>query len=202
MHPNSLSVGVTGGIGAGKSIVCSVFSILGVPVYDADIRARWLMENDPTLRQQIIEKFSKTAFIRGRINRNWLAGEVFSNTRLLKKLNTLVHPLVRVDFAEWERLHQESPYVIKEAALLIETGSHLVLDKIVLVTAPEKERINRILERDIHRNEEQIRDIIQKQLGDEEKERHADYVLKNDGSALLIPQILQLHALFCGGTQE
>ena len=202
MHPNSLSVGVTGGIGAGKSIVCSVFSILGVPVYDADIRARWLMENDPTLRQQIIEKFSKTAFIRGRINRNWLAGEVFSNTRLLKKLNTLVHPLVRVDFAEWERRHSESPYVIKEAALLIETGSHLVLDKIVLVTAPEKERINRILERDIHRNEEQIRDIIQKQLGDEEKERHADYVLKNDGSALLIPQILQLHALFCGDTQE
>ena len=202
MHPNSLSVGVTGGIGAGKSIVCSVFSILGVPVYDADIRARWLMENDPTLRQQIIEKFSKRAFIRGRINRNWLAGEVFSNTRLLKKLNTLVHPLVRVDFAEWERRHSESPYVIKEAALLIETGSHLVLDKIVLVTAPEKERINRILERDIHRNEEQIRDIIQKQLGDEEKERHADYVLKNDGSALLIPQILQLHALFCGGTQE
>ena len=198
MRTNSLSVGVTGGIGAGKSIVCVIFSIFGAPVYDADARARWLMENDPALRQQISETFGEKAFISGRLNRNWLAGEVFSNNSLLSKLNALVHPLVGSDFEEWESRHSAFPYVIKEAALLIETGSYNALDKIVLVTAPETVRINRILKRDPHRNEEQIRDIIQKQVRDEEKRKHADYLLRNDGSTLLIPQILQLHAMFIG----
>ena len=113
-----------------------------------------------------------------------------------------MHPRVGADFEAWKSRHSAFPYVIKEAALLIETGSYRVLDKIVLVTAPEKERINRVLERDIHRKKEQIWDIIQKQLRDKDKEKHADYVLKNDGSTLLIPQILQLHALFSAVAQS
>ncbi len=171
-------------------------------MYNADDRARWLMENDTRLQSQLIQTFGRQVFIGGSLNREWLAAEVFSNTDLLKKLDALVHPLVGADFAAWKSRHSSFPYVINEAALLIEAGSYRVLDKIVLVTAPEKERIKRVLERDIHRTKEQIRDIIQKQLRDKDKEKYADYVLKNDGSTLLIPQILQLHAMFSGESQS
>jgi dephospho-CoA kinase len=171
-------------------------------VYNADARARWLMENDPALKQDLLRAFGAKVFHGSRLNRTWLAAEVFSNAELLRKVNTLVHPRVAGDFKSWKNRHKASAYTIKEAALLIESGSYRTLDKIILVVAPEKVRIARVLERDPHRDAVQVRDIMQKQLPDREKEKYADYILRNDDSGLLIPQIIRLHTLFAEKGKE
>ncbi|MEQ9373548.1 MAG: dephospho-CoA kinase [Imperialibacter sp.] len=199
-----LLVGVTGGIGSGKSTVCKIFEVLGVPVYNSDNRAKALMVEDKELVEEIKAAFGEEAYLDNKnLNRNFLAKEVFSNPSKLETLNSLVHPAVGRDFAAWVAVQSSQPYVIKEAALLFETGSHNSLDSVVLVTAPEELRIIRVLARDPQRSEKQVRDIIGNQLKDEEKKKLADYVLNNNEQKLLVPEVVALHeALLTAATKK
>jgi dephospho-CoA kinase len=186
-------VGITGGIGSGKSTVAKIFSVLGIPVYFADDRAKWLMSHNSELKKSIEDNFGQESFsLSGELNRNYLAKNVFADEAKVKIINGLVHPAVKKDFEFWAAA-QNSPYVLKEAALLFETGSNKELDKVINVSSPLKIRVNRILMRDPHRDEQQINDIINKQLPDEEKNSRADYVIKNTDNKLLIPQVLAIH---------
>lgn len=189
-------IGVTGGMGAGKSIVCEVFKTLGVPVYNADDRAKWLMNNDEDLKADIIAEFSEDAYNAEGLDRQYLAKNVFHDQLRLNMLNNLVHPQVAYDYHEWVMSHQDIPYLIKEAALMFEGGSYRELDKIIVVTAPEEIRIDRILKRDPQRDEEQVKEIISKQIPVMEAVDRADFVIKNDGRSLVLPKVLELHQLF------
>lgn len=186
-------VGVTGGIGSGKSVVCRIFELLGVPVYDADARAKYLMTGDAELKKNIKKAFGEEAYLHnGELNRSFLAENVFSNPDKLQQLNHLVHPAVGRDFQQWSN-NQTAKYVVKEAALLVETGSYKTLDKLIVVTAPEKVRISRVLMRDEHRDLQQIRSIIQNQYPESEKAKCANYLVNNDESHLIFPQIFKIH---------
>ena len=191
---NPKRIGITGGIGSGKSTVCHIFKILGVPVYSADDRAKWLMAHDPSLRSQISEAFGSESYLAsGEVNRPYLSGKVFSDPVKIKKINSLVHPAVAKDFESWLK-EQTFPYVLKEAALIFETGSEKDLDHVINVSSPLKIRLSRVLMRDPHRDEAQINKIIDQQLPDEKKNELADFVIKNTDNKLLIPQVLQLHS--------
>lgn len=195
-----LLIGVTGGIGSGKSLVTKIFSSLKVPVYDADSRARILMNSDPFLKEQIKKEFGEKAYQEnGSINRDHLAATVFNNPEKLKKLNQLVHPRVQLDTEEWAKKNSDQKYLIKEAALLFESGSNKSLDKIIVVSASEEIRIQRVLVRDPKRTKEELTKIISNQMSEEKKIKLADFVIKNDDSELVIPQVLKLHERFIQG---
>ena len=188
-----LLVGITGGIGSGKSTVCKLFSLLGVPVYTADDRAKWLMNHDSPLKEKILEVFGSESYLsNGELNRAYLAASVFSNPEKVAALNTLVHPAVRKDFMDWVS-QQSAPYLIKEAALLFETGAAKELDCVINVSSPLRVRMARVLLRDPHRTEEQVNQIIDQQLPDEEKNERADFSIKNADNKLLLPQVIALH---------
>lgn len=194
-----LKIGVTGGIGAGKSIICRVFSILGVPVYDADMRARWIMDGDLMLHRELKKAFGQGIFIDGKPDRKILAGIVFNDPAALKRLNGIVHPAVRRDFIRWTGQQGESPYIVKEAAILFETGSYKELDTVILVTAPEEIRIKRVSERD-GEAEEAVRSRMASQWPDDRKSSLAGIILRNDNSKPLLPVILHLHEKFRSGS--
>lgn len=192
-----IQIGITGGIGSGKSLVCSIFKALEVPVYDADSRAKSVMTTDGILISQIKKEFGVLSYHEdGKLNREFLAEKVFKDPERLKILNNLVHPRVKIDYEHWLMQHQSQPYVVKEAALLFESSSYTLLDKIGVVYAQEALRIQRVLKRDTHRNKEQVKEIIRNQMNDEEKRKRADFVIINDESELVIPQVLQLHEQF------
>ncbi|OIN58667.1 dephospho-CoA kinase [Arsenicibacter rosenii] len=188
-----LQIGVTGGIGSGKSLVCRIFQAFGVPVYAADDRAKWLTQHDPILKADIIRLLGKEAYdVQGQYNRAFVASHVFHNPDLLRQLNGLIHPRVYADTLNWVQ-QQHYPYVIKEAALMKAAGDHNTLDKVVVVHAPEAVRIERIHRRDPHRSETEIRNIIARQISDEERFRIADFIVYNDEGQLLLPQLATLH---------
>ena len=194
-----LRIGITGGIGSGKSIASRLFHALGVPVYDADTRARWVMENDAALRDELRAAFGADTYdATGRLNRPALAGMVFNNPARLAQLNGLVHPHVGTDFERWATVQQQAghAYVLKEAALLFEAGSYKQLDRIITVFAPLAVRTARVLRRDPQRSAADVAAIMAKQLSEEEKMQRADYVLVNDDAQPLLPQVLALHAEF------
>ena len=149
----TLQIGITGGIGSGKSLVCRIFSRFGIPVYDADRRAKSLMTTDGILISQIMKEFGDLSYDeKGELNRTYIAAKVFSDEGQLGKLNSLVHPRVAVDYQNWLTEHKDACYVVKEAALLFEAGSNKLMDKVIVVTAPEELRIQRVLARDRHRS--------------------------------------------------
>ena len=188
-----LLVGITGGIGSGKSTVAKIFSILGIPIYFADDRAKWLMGNDEPLKIQLVQAFGTQSYdSEGELDRSYLAKTVFSDPEKVKIINSLVHPAVGKDFANWAST-QISPYVLKEAALIFEGGTNKALDYVINVSSPLKIRIARTLMRDPHRSEEQVNQIINQQLPDEQKNELADFVIKNTDNKLLIPQVLKIH---------
>ena len=192
-----VKIGVTGGIGAGKSVVCRIFAALGIPVYDADTHARHLLMSDPVLVRQVKANFGEESYkADGTLNRVYLANEVFQDEEKLTLLNGLVHPRVAIDFNKWLQLHQNVPYVIKEAALIFEAESYKNLNAVVTVSAPEELRIRRTIIRDEHRNRQQIEEIIRKQLPEEERLSRADYKITNDDKSLVVPQVLRLHKQF------
>ena len=194
-----LRIGITGGIGSGKSIASRLFHALGVPVYDADTRARWVMENNVELHQQLTAAFGPDTYdAAGRLNRPVLADTVFNNPVLLAQLNGLVHPHVGTDFERWAGVQAQAghPYVLKEAALLFEAGSYKQLDCIITVFAPLAVRVARVLRRDPHRSAADVLAIMARQLSEEEKMARADYVLTNDDVQPLLPQVLTLHTAF------
>lgn len=193
----TLQIGITGGIGSGKSLICKIFQCLGVPVYDADSRAKYVMTTDTILIQQIQKEFGNLSYNpKGVLNRKYLADTVFNDPEQLKKLNSLVHPRVALDYRNWAAAHSDARYIMKEAALLFESGSAIDLDKVIAVYAPESLRIQRVIKRDTHRTEEAVKGVIKNQMNEEEKRDKADYVIVNDDSTLVIPQVLQLHEQF------
>lgn len=186
-------IGLTGGIGSGKSTVAKIFEILGIPVYYADDRAKKLMNESLEIRAKIQDNFGEETYDdKGKLNREFLAKTIFSDPEKVKIINSIVHPVVGKDFEEWAD-QQSSPYVLKEAALIFESESHEKLDAVITVSSPIKIRINRILMRDPHRSSDQINQIIDQQLPDEIKNEKADYVIKNKDNVMLIPQVLSLH---------
>lgn len=192
-----LQIGITGGIGSGKSIVCRVFETLGAPVYYADERAKWLTEHDPILKADVMRVLGSQAYDSlGRYNRAWVASQVFAEPLLLGQLNAVIHPRVFADTALWVGQHADKPYVVKEAALMRAAGDGNTLDKVVVVTAPVALRIERIRLRDPHRSPAEIQHIIDRQVSDADRLQLADYVLYNDEEQLLLPQIVALHQQF------
>ncbi len=197
-----LKVGITGGIGSGKSLVCRMFSIFGVPIYDADSRAKYLMVNNDALIAQVKANFGASSYLEdGVLNRQYLAEKVFHDEAQLQKLNALVHPKVGEDYHNWQKEHQSLPYTIKEAALMIESGTYRNLDRLVTVSASVEERLRRVLARDPQRDREQVLAIMSKQLSEEERSAVADHILINDESRLLTEQVVYLHKVFSGGKQ-
>ncbi|NDK57275.1 dephospho-CoA kinase [Pontibacter fetidus] len=192
-----LKIGITGGIGVGKSVVCRMFALLGIPVYDADTRAKWVMRYDEALKQELTAAFGPEAYTPdGELNRIYLAQAAFHNPENLKLLNSLVHPHVGKDFTDWVESNQTAPYIVKEAALMYESEAWRQMDEIIAVFAPMEVRIKRLLQRDPHRTQQDIEAIISKQLKEEDKMARAQHVIYNDDQQLLIPQVLQLHEGF------
>ncbi len=187
-------VGITGGIGSGKSTVCKIFQALEIPIYDADTQAKILINTDAKVRQAITKLLGEEAYKNGDYNRKFVAKEVFSDPKKLAKINAIVHPAVANDFSDWSK-KQTSKYVLKEAALLFESGSYADLDSIITVTSPHDLRVKRVLNRDAHRSLEDVEAIINKQLPEEQKVALSDYVLVNDEQNLVIPQVLEIHQL-------
>lgn len=188
-----LKVGITGGIGTGKSVVCKVFESLGIKTYNADIRAKQLVLNHPPLKQAIIDQFGTEAYLaNGQYNRSYIAQIVFNDSQKLAQLNDLIHPVVFQDFEDWCKINQNEPYVIKEAALMIESGSHLKNDFNILVTAPHAIRLARVAARD-GLSAQQIEKIIANQLPESEKIAYANFIIQNDGAHSLIEQVFTIH---------
>lgn len=172
-----ICVGLTGGIGSGKSTVASYFAALGIPVYDSDTHAKALMQNDPSLRDQITQLLGPKAYNKEGLDRRWIASRVFSDPDLLKALNKRVHPAVRADFDRW-RTEQKAPYVLQEAAILIENGAYQYLDYTILVIAPQKVRIERVVARD-QVAPKQVQERMKQQWADADKIPLADFVIEN-----------------------
>lgn len=193
-----LLIGVTGGIGSGKTTVCRIFEAFGIPVYSADDRAKWLVDNDTILKADVTRLLGPEAYDEaGRYNRSWVAAQVFGHPELLQQLNALIHPRVYADTALWTQSHADKPYLIKEAALLRAAGTDgNNLDQLLVVQSPLPLRIQRIQKRDPHRTEQEIKNIINRQISDEERIEMADYVVFNNETQLLIPQVVRLHKIF------
>jgi len=191
MKNSPLRVGLTGGIGTGKSTVALIFKLLGIPVYDADSTAKKLMEEDENLIATIKEEFGDEIYFGSKLNRQLLADKAFNNEPLLAKLNAIVHPAVAEHFNRWTTQYS-SGYILKEAALLFETGSYKELDYVILVQSPLETRIEQIKKRDPQRSSEQILSIIERQIPVDEALELADFVINNDEAHMLIPQVLQL----------
>lgn len=185
-------VGITGGIGSGKTTICKIFELLDIPIYYADDRAKELMNSDPEVKKEIISEFGAQAFKGNSLNKPFLSNKVFNDSGEVKKLNAIVHPAVAKDFEQWVE-KQNTDYVLKEAALLIESGSYQNLDFLITVYSPKELRIKRIQQRDPFRSKEQIKGIISKQVTESKRQELADYIINNDEAELLIPQVLSLH---------
>ena len=198
-----LKVGITGGIGSGKTIVCRIFALLGVPVYDSDFRAKWVMQHDPWLRQELIKAFGESTYTTtGHLNRPYLANLVFKQPAKLTHLNSLVHPRVKDDFTTWVNNHQNQPYILKEAALMYESNAYKQVQKVITVSAPLAVRLARVLQRDPHRQAADVQAIIDKQLPEAERQQRADFIIYNDDEQAVIPQVLALHQKLLHISQE
>ncbi|MCC6461237.1 MAG: dephospho-CoA kinase [Saprospiraceae bacterium] len=196
----SWRVGITGGIGSGKSTVCRIFEALGVPVYDADYWARWLIVEDPAVRAAIVALFGPEAYLPdGSYHRAFVAGIVFQDPDKLAALNAAVHPVLEQHSRHWheEQARAGQAYTLKEAALLVESGSQRHLDALIVVTAPEALRVRRVMARD-GVSEEAVRARLRNQWPEAEKVKQADFVVVNDGTHLLIPQVWRVHQALLG----
>lgn len=184
-------LGITGGIGSGKSTVCRVFAMLGAPVFDADSRARAIMEENPEVARELKKYFGPAIYRGNKPDRKAIAGAVFKDPEKLKALNAIIHPVVKKSFERWCLLHQGQAYLIHEAAILIESGTHKLMDKNLLVKANKEIRTGRVMKRD-GRSREQIEQIMGQQLSDDEKALYCHYTICNDGQQAIIPQILNI----------
>ena len=189
-----LKVGITGGIGSGKSTVAKIFEVLGIPVYYADDAAKRLMNEDEMLKQQLQKLFGKETYIDGTLNRKYLSTLVFNNEEKLSLLNSIVHPATLQDSEKWMQ-RQNAQYAIKEAALIFESGAQKQLDYVIGVYAPAPLRIQRVMKRD-HVTREEVKARMEKQMDEAIKMRLCDYVITNDEQELVIPQVIKLHEAF------
>ena len=183
-----LIVGLTGGIGSGKSTVAKVFQSLGVPIFNSDLEAKYIINNDVEVIRAITLEFGNV-YENGKLNRIKMAEVVFNDKNALEKLNKIVHPKVAEYFENWVLANNDSSILIKEAAILIESGAYKKIDKIVLVTAPTTIRIQRVVNRD-NISKEKVKERMNAQLSDKEKPSYADFFIINDDIQLVIPQVL------------
>jgi dephospho-CoA kinase len=189
-----IRVGLTGGIGSGKSVVAKIFETLGIPVYYADDAAKRLMNTDKELKAVIIKNFGEASYTNGELNRKFIASIVFNDKKKLELLNSFTHPATILDAEEWMK-RQSSPYIIKEAALLFESGADKNLDHVIGVYAPLPLRIKRVLARD-HLTEDEIMKRINRQMDEAEKMKLCAFIITNDEEELVIPQVLELDKKF------
>ena len=188
----SIKVGITGGIGTGKSFVSKIFKSLNIPFYDADQEAKLVMVKDNRVREALVQAFGRDTYLEeGEVNRAYLSGMVFNDPQKLARLNSIVHPAVIQASVDWAN-RQTAPYILKEAALLYESGSYKNLDYTILVTAPEELRIERVMQRDKVEREDVLRRMA-RQMPEEEKLQYADFLIHNDGVLPLLPQVLAIH---------
>ena len=187
----TLKIGITGGIGSGKTIVCEIFKLLGIPVFQADFVAGKLINSDAVIRSELISRYGNDIYQTDRkVNREKLAGIIFNDDAELEKVNKIIHPVVRNEFMNWVK-NQEAEYVIHEAAILFESGFYKMMDAAILVTAPEEMRIERVIKRN-GLTRENVVSRIAKQWPDSEKRKFATFELINDNKSLLIPQIIEI----------
>ncbi len=186
-----LKAGITGGIGSGKSVVCQVFSTLGIPVFNADVAARYLMENDAALINAITQLLGHDVYSSGKLNREKVSAIIFKEPGKLQQLNALVHPATISYSRRWLE-NQTTPYVIKEAAIFFESGSNKDMDVMIGVYAPMELRIQRAINRGAL-SRGQVTAIIAKQMDENEKMKRCDYVIVNDDVKAVLPQVLQIH---------
>jgi dephospho-CoA kinase len=188
---SKFKLGVTGGIGSGKTSVCRVFEVLGVKVFSADRVAREIMETDKEIIASINSISGKELYSEGTLNRSELAHLIFNDNSLLKRVNSLVHPVVFKRFGEWT-LNQSSPYVIMEAAILFESGAAEFVDKVATVVAPVEQRMERVILRN-KLSVEQVNERMKNQLDDETRMKLSDYIIYNSENDMIIPEILKIH---------
>ena len=187
-----LTIGITGGIGSGKSTVCRIFRVLGAPVFQADLVARKLQDEDPVIRDRLIELFGHEIYTEnGLLNRKKLAEIIFSDQLLLEKVNNLIHPAVHRELKKWKEQMFKFPYVLYEAAILFETGNFRSFDYTILVVADQQERIARVMKRD-NLSAEAILLRMKNQMKDADKIILADFIIENNDNQLIIPQVLKL----------
>ena len=191
-----LSVGISGGIGSGKTLVCTIFQVLGISIYNSDLEAKKIMETNQQVKNEIINLLGEECYFNNKtLNRKFIAQKVFNQKDLLSKLNDIVHPAVRKDAEIWsKKITQNGGYYLRESAILFETGIYKQLNYNILVTAPQDLRIQRIKKRD-RLSDEDITLRMLNQWGDEQKLRLTDFVVINDGETFLIPQILKIHRI-------
>lgn len=194
----TIKIGITGGIGSGKSVVSRLLEIMGVPVYISDSEAKRLTQTDRTIREGLTGLLGEKVYAGGVLNKPLLASYLFGSPEHARQVNDIIHPRVKEDFRIWARRHADSRIVGIESAILIEAGFASEVDKIVLVYAPEEVRIRRAVARDAS-SREAIQRRIASQMSDEKKREQADFVIVNDGETPLIPQVLQLIASLTGG---
>jgi dephospho-CoA kinase len=184
-------VGLTGGIGSGKSTIAAMFRKLGVPVYNSDERAKLLMNTSKKIRKQLVELLGKKAFLDDKLNKTFIAKKVFNDADLLEQLNRIVHPVVRKDFLKWTK-KQDTAYVIQETALLFENNAQDLYDTVILITAPKELRLERVLSRD-ETSKEQIIARMNNQLDDENKLELANLVIENIDLKSTALKVLKVH---------
>jgi len=184
-------LGITGGIGSGKTSVCRVFNVLGIPFFSADPEAKLIMGNDQSIMMRINEIAGKNLYSKGSLDRLELARLIFNDKTLLEKVNSLVHPVVFDHFRQWEAM-QNSPYVIMEAAILFESGANKLVDRIATIVAPIEERVNRVIQRN-NLSREQVMERMRNQMDDDTKSKLSDYVIYNSENDMIIPAILKIH---------
>ena len=186
-----LKIGLTGGLGSGKTTVAAIFEVLNVPVYYADDASKRLLNENPDIKKAVVNAFGQESYINGMPDRKYLARIVFNNQEKLAKLNSILHPSTLADAANWIK-KQNSPYIIKEAALLFESGSNKSLDYVIGIKAPLDLRLQRAIKRDSI-SEKEVMSRIDSQMNEEEKLKSCDFIIVNDEEQLLIPQVVKLH---------
>lgn len=187
-----LKVGLTGGIGSGKTLISGIFTRLGVPVFNADEQSKQLVNKDTEIKRKLIALYGEEIYVQSGINRKLLAEIIFNNQEELNKVNSIIHPRVRKAFLFWAGKYKKAPYVIEEAAILFESKAFLEMDYTINVYADELLRIKRVTGRD-NIDAELVKSRISNQLSDEERERLADFTIYNDGKEMIIPQVLEIH---------
>lgn len=184
-----LKVGITGGIGSGKSTIAHLYEMMGYPVYYADDRAKWLMNNSVEIKKQLIATFGIEVYP-DELDTKVLANKVFSNPEALGKLNAIVHPAVRQDIEAWNK-EQDSPIIFREAAILFESGTNDTVDKVICVCAPKITRVMRVMKRD-NCSSAQVEERMENQWTDEQKAALSDYILNTDDTQLVIPKAIEI----------
>ncbi len=187
-----LKIGITGGIGSGKSTICKIFAALKIPVYNADVAAAVITHRSSEVKTQLISAFGEDIYEDGYLNRKKLAGIIFQDKRELEKVNSIIHPAVRNDYEKWAISNQSTPYTLKEAAILFESGAYRQVDKVITVFAPIDLRIKRVILRE-NISETEVLKRINSQMPEEEKLQKSDFIIYNDETQSVILQVLKIH---------